>query len=90
MSSSDDIANLFRQFGRSPAHYQEIGRDDRAREGRQRWPLLAAIDPGAAPPPPATESRMSGVPGGSAEPLPAAPVAGALGAAAVLRKQPCP
>ena len=60
MSSSDDIENLFRQIGRSPVHYQELARERTADEGRRRWPLLAAIDPGEALWPPAAVSGMPG------------------------------
>lgn len=39
--SSDDIANLFRQFGGSADNYKELGRDNVVRQSRERWPLLA-------------------------------------------------
>ncbi|MEI2414851.1 cellulose biosynthesis protein BcsP [Orrella sp. JC864] len=52
---SDDISNLYERFGGSPEQYQEIGRGNEARASRERWPLLAAIDPGQACLPPAVE-----------------------------------
>lgn len=41
--SSDDIANLYRQFGGQPDNYQELGRDNVVRQSRERWPLLANV-----------------------------------------------
>ena len=41
--SSDDIANLFRQFGGAPDSYKELGRDNVVRQSRERWPLLADV-----------------------------------------------
>lgn len=41
--SSDDIANLFRQFGGAPENYKELGRDNVVRQSRERWPLLATL-----------------------------------------------
>ncbi len=48
MSRSEDITNLFRQFGGEPSDYREMGRDNSAAHARERWPLLAAIDVGIA------------------------------------------
>lgn len=69
MSRSDDIANLFRQFGGEPSDYREMGLDNSAVHARERWPLLAAIDVGAAEGPVAsvranqpTEQLSAGVP----------------------------
>ncbi|MCZ2496866.1 hypothetical protein GN316_08865 [Xylophilus sp. Kf1] len=41
--SSDDIANLYRQFGGAPENYKELGRDNVVRQSRERWPLLADV-----------------------------------------------
>ncbi|QHI98929.1 hypothetical protein GT347_13595 [Xylophilus rhododendri] len=41
--SSDDIANLYRQFGGQSDSYQELGRDNVVRQSRERWPLLANV-----------------------------------------------
>ena len=41
--SSDDIANLYRQFGGSADAYKELGRDNVVRQSRERWPLLATV-----------------------------------------------
>jgi hypothetical protein len=41
--SSDDIANLYRQFGGSADNYKELGRDNVVRQSRERWPLLATV-----------------------------------------------
>ena len=41
--SSDDIANLYRQFGGAADNYKELGRDNVVRQSRERWPLLATV-----------------------------------------------
>ncbi len=69
MSSSNDIANLFRQFGGTPGQYQEIGQTRLAQESRERWPLLAAVDPGEMPDIPAVTPASPF----AAPPSPAAP-----------------
>lgn len=46
MSRSEDIVNLFRQFDGDPSTYREMGRDNRAIDARERWPLLAALEVG--------------------------------------------
>ncbi|WPB56951.1 cellulose biosynthesis protein BcsP [Xylophilus sp. GOD-11R] len=64
--SSDDIANLYRQFGGESDGYQELGRDNVVRQSRERWPLLANVRKQDA----ARVVRPGPVAGG----LPAAPV----------------
>jgi len=55
MNPSRDIEKLFDHFGGNASDYQEIGRDNEARNARTRWPLLSALDlsqpaiPGVAP-----------------------------------------
>jgi len=44
MSVSDDVGNLFRRFGGDAGQYQEVARDDDAKEAALRWPLLNALD----------------------------------------------
>jgi hypothetical protein len=44
MNPSRDIEKLFDQFGGNAAEYQEIGRENEARNARTRWPLLATLD----------------------------------------------
>jgi hypothetical protein len=44
MNPSRDIEKLFDQFGGNSADYQEIGRENEARNARTRWPLLATLD----------------------------------------------
>lgn len=48
MSKSSDIANLFGKFGGQARGYQELDAVNRARQSRERWPLLAAV-PGVGP-----------------------------------------
>jgi hypothetical protein len=45
MNDSNDIANLFKQFGGDPLDYQETSRLNEASHARARWAVLAAIDP---------------------------------------------
>ncbi|MBN3759145.1 hypothetical protein G3N95_39985 [Paraburkholderia sp. Tr-20389] len=44
MSVSDDVGNLFRRFGGDAGQYQEVARDDEAKQAALRWPLLNALD----------------------------------------------
>ncbi len=44
MKESEDIVNLFQQFGGKTDGYQELGRMRTADQARARWPLLAGID----------------------------------------------
>lgn len=57
MNDSNDISRLYRQFGGDPDQYREIGRTNQAIASRQRWPLLAAIQPGQGYVPPAVGSE---------------------------------
>ena len=53
MNNSDDIANLFKQFGGQADQYREIGRSNDAKLSRERWPLLSSVEatqPTDAPP----------------------------------------
>ena len=53
MRDDNDITSLYREFGGDPRNYREIGREDRARAARGRWPLLSRIRPGQPGVPPA-------------------------------------
>ncbi|MBQ2646045.1 MAG: hypothetical protein IJF82_01600 [Achromobacter sp.] len=53
MRDDNDITSLYREFGGDPRNYREIGREDRARAARGRWPLLNRIRPGQSGVPPA-------------------------------------
>lgn len=53
MRDDNDITSLYREFGGDPRNYREIGREDRARAARGRWPLLSRIRPGQSGVPPA-------------------------------------
>lgn len=74
MSDSNDISSLYRQFGGDPGQYQEIGRTNQAIAARERWPLLAAIQPGQGFVPPAVGAE----PANSALPRSAWPPAAAI------------
>lgn len=76
MKQSDDIANLFKQFGGKAEQYHEIGRSNEARQSRERWPLLSSIDAERAAErrPPVGTTQRSAPP----EPARPEPSAGAL------------
>lgn len=63
MPNSDDIVNLFHQFGGQADDYQEISRAGTSRQSRARWPLLSALDVSAPADVPAVQAGESaGVP----------------------------
>lgn len=64
MAQSDDIANLFDQFGGKANTYQELSRVNSARQSRERWPLLSVLDLGSAQvnQAPAVKNDESGTP----------------------------
>jgi len=70
--SSDDIANLYRQFGGMADGYQELGRDNVVRQSRERWPLLDQVRQQDA-----ARGQVRSVSAGSepAGPLPGTPLA---------------
>lgn len=43
MTSANDISKLFKQIGVSEADYQEINKQNGARESQARWPLLDSL-----------------------------------------------
>jgi hypothetical protein len=70
MSVSDDVGNLFRRFGGDAGQYQEVARDDEAKEAALRWPLLNALDIAhAAPVPDAGRPVAASSPAYRAEPV---------------------
>lgn len=69
MSVSDDVGNLFRRFGGDAGQYQEVARDDDAKEAALRWPLLNALDIVHAQPVP---NAGRAAPTGANPPVPAA------------------
>lgn len=64
MSNSEDISNLFRKFGGQADSYQEIVRDDQAKESQARWPLLSAVrlNEGTAAPAVKVHEHLHGTP----------------------------
>jgi hypothetical protein len=76
MDDSDDIANLFKQFGGRPDNYQEIGRANEAKLSRERWPLLSSVEATQASQfPPVDPGREARPATAAVPPPPAAPVA---------------
>jgi hypothetical protein len=43
MPVSDDIVNLFQQFGGQAGGYQELARAQANQQARERWPLVRAL-----------------------------------------------
>ncbi|MBV7541623.1 cellulose biosynthesis protein BcsP [Acidovorax sp. sic0104] len=43
MKPSDDVVNLFQQFGGKPGPYKELGRQQEHQLSRERWPLVTAV-----------------------------------------------
>lgn len=43
MKPSDDVVNLFQQFGAKPGPYQELARQQEHQLSRDRWPLVTAV-----------------------------------------------
>lgn len=76
MKQSDDIVNLFQQFGGKADPYQELARKQEHQRSSERWPLVSAVRGAVSGDVPAVDRR----PGGSPAPAsqnPAAPVASA-------------
>jgi hypothetical protein len=57
MNPSRDIQKLFDHFGGDAGDYQEIGRENEARNARTRWPLLATLDLSQPPIPGIAQKR---------------------------------
>lgn len=79
MQKTNDIANLFRQFGAAPNTYREITRQQQSQEASTRWPLLSQIQSASTDvvPPvqaheqlPATAARHTATPPPSAATMP--------------------
>ncbi|MEP9326780.1 cellulose biosynthesis protein BcsP [Paraburkholderia phymatum] len=74
MSVSDDVGNLFRRFGGDAGQYQEVARDDEAKQAALRWPLLNALDIAhVGPVPDAGRPGPAAAPGCRPEPAVASP-----------------
>lgn len=84
MKPSDDVVNLFQQFGAKPGPYQELARQQEHQLSRDRWPLVTAVHGAVAGDIPSVVRRGDGA--GAAQ----APVVrpNALPAAAPMRAGP--
>lgn len=71
MKQSDDIVNLFQQFGGKADPYQELARKQEHQRSSERWPLVSAVRGAVAADVPAVDRR----PGGLAAPVPHNPPA---------------
>ncbi|ALM85422.1 cellulose biosynthesis protein BcsP [Bordetella sp. N] len=56
---TSDISSLYRQFGGDPGQYRELGRDGKAVQARERWPLLGHVQPGTRYVPPKAGSSTA-------------------------------
>ena len=78
MKQSDDIVNLFQQFGGKADPYQELARKQEHQRSSERWPLVSAVRGAVSGDVPAVDRRPGGLPASTpaaAPQSPAAPVA---------------
>lgn len=76
MKQSDDIVNLFQQFGGKADPYQELARKQEHQRSSERWPLVSAVRGAVSGDVPAVDRRPGGLPAPASQ-NPAAPVASA-------------
>lgn len=65
MKHSDDIVNLFQQFGAKADPYHELARQQEHKLSRERWPLVSAVRDAVADDVPSVD-RRAGAPGAPA------------------------
>ena len=78
MKQSNDIVNLFQQFGGKADPYQELARKQEHQRSSERWPLVSAVRGAVSGDVPAVDRRPGGLPASNpalAPQNPAAPVA---------------
>ena len=76
MKQSNDIVNLFQQFGGKADPYQELARKQEHQRSSERWPLVSAVRGAVGGDVPAVDRRPGGLPAPAPQ-NPAAPVASA-------------
>lgn len=83
MKQSDDIVNLFQQFGGKADPYQELARKQEHQRSSERWPLVSAVRGAVSGDVPAVDRRPGGLPASS-------PVSAPQSAAAPVASGPAP
>lgn len=73
MKNSDDIVNLFQQFGAKADPYQELARKHEHKLSSERWPLLSAVRDAMGEDVPPVQRRVGATPAPAPLP-PSAPV----------------
>lgn len=73
MKHSDDIVNLFQQFGAKADPYQELARKQEHKLSSERWPLVSAVRDAVGDDVPAVDRRAGAVPAAAPQAVPAAP-----------------
>ena len=74
MKQSEDIVNLFQQFGGKADPYQELTRKQEHQRSSGRWPLVSAVQGAGGGDVPAVDRRPGGLPAPASQ-NPSAPVA---------------
>lgn len=81
MQQPEDIAHLYQEFGGNAETYREITREREARQARQRWPLISALNDLAAGVPSVQPGETAGASPqdwhGGRQPAPPVPAAAA-------------
>ena len=92
MKQSDDIVNLFQQFGGKADPYQELARKQEHQRSSERWPLLSAVRGAVAADVPSVDRRPGGLtaPVPHNPPAPAASVPAPAGWAPPVSERPAP
>ncbi|MBT9513472.1 MAG: hypothetical protein IV104_14135 [Acidovorax sp.] len=62
MKNSDDIVNLFQQFGAKADPYQELARKQEHQRSSERWPLVSAVRGAVGDEVPAVDRRVGAAP----------------------------
>ena len=75
MKQSEDIVNLFQQFGGKADPYQELTRKQEHQRSSGRWPLVSAVQGAGGGDVPAVDRRLGDLPAPASQ-NPSAPVAG--------------
>ena len=74
MKHSDDIANLFKQFGAKADPYLEIAREQEYKHSSERWPLVSAVKGAVSDDVPTVNRRAGSAFVPSSRNVPASPV----------------
>lgn len=72
MKHSDDIVNLFQQFGAKADPYQELARKQEHKLSSERWPLVSAVRDAVGDDVPAVDRRAGAAPAPAPQAMPAA------------------